>query len=125
MAMTTLRRATALVLFATVSAHAQTRTFTADDYARAERYLGYNTNRLVLHVAAQPTWVGDDRFWYRVATENGIEFFQVDATTGTRTAAFDQAKVAAALSVAARANYSTYRLPFNQFDFSADRRSIS
>jgi hypothetical protein len=85
--------------------HAQTR-LTADDYSRAEQFLGYNTNRLVLHLAAQPTWVGDDRLWYRTTTENGTEFFQVDAATGARTPAFDQAKIAAALSSAARSNYA-------------------
>ena len=122
------RTAVALTLLlagAASTARAQTRALTADDYAKAERFLNYNTNRLVLHVAAQPTWVGDDRFWYRTTTENGTEFFLVDAATGSRAAAFDQAKVAAALSTAARASYTAYRLPFNQFDFSADRKSIS
>ena len=107
------------------SAFAQTRALTAADYAHAEQFLGYNTNRLVLHVAAQPTWAGDDRFWYRTTTENGTEFFQVDAATGARTSAFDQAKIAAALSTAARSNYTAYRLPFNVFEFSSDRKSIS
>ncbi|HYS27512.1 MAG TPA: DPP IV N-terminal domain-containing protein, partial [Vicinamibacterales bacterium] len=122
---TTLRTAAALALLLAGTANAQTRALTADDYARAEKFLNYNTNRLVLHVAAQPTWVGDDRLWYRTTTENGTEFFQIDAATGARSAAFDQAKVAAAFSAAARASYTTYRLPFNQVDFSADRKSIS
>src|SRR5262245_60112285 len=116
--------ATATLVVFIAPLHAQTR-LTADDYSRAEQFLGYNTNRLVLHLAAQPTWVGDDRFWYRTTTENGTEFFQVDAATGARTAAFDQAKIAAALSSAARSNYSAYRLPFNQFEFSSDRKAIS
>jgi dipeptidyl aminopeptidase/acylaminoacyl peptidase len=104
---------------------AQIRALTAEDYARAEKFLGYNTNRLVLHVAAQPTWVGDDRLWYRTTTENGTEFFLVDATTGAKTPAFDQPRLAATLSSAARSMYEAYRLPFNQFEFSADRKSIS
>src|SRR5580765_2485090 len=87
------------VLLAT-SSFAQTRTVTAEDYSKAEKFLGYNTNRLVLHVAAQPTWVGDDRFWYRTTTENGTEFFLVDAASGARTPAFDQTRLAAALSTA-------------------------
>ena len=105
-------------------AHAQTRALTADDYARAERFMGYNVNPLVLHVPAQPTWISDDRFWYRTTTENGAEFFVVDATTGARTPAFDQAKLAAALSSAAGTTYAAYRLPFNAFAFSADGKSI-
>ena len=117
--------AAALTLLLAGTAAAQTRALTADDYARAEKFLNYNTNRLVLHVAAQPTWVGDDRFWYRTTTENGTEFVLVDAATGAKTAAFDQTKMAAALSAAARASYTAYRLPFNQFDFSADRKAIS
>src|SRR5438132_3067867 len=96
--------AAVLALLLSTSASAQTRALTADDYARAEKFLGYNTNRLVLHVAAQPTWVGDERFWYRTTTENGTAFFQVEAATGARTPAFDQAKVAAALSTASRSN---------------------
>jgi dipeptidyl-peptidase-4 len=122
---TTIRTAAALTLLLAGTAAAQTRALTADDYARAEKFLNYNTNRLVLHVAAQPSWVGDDRFWYRTTTENGTEFVLVDAATGAQTAAFDQTKMAAALSAAARANYTAYRLPFNQFDFSADRKAIS
>jgi dipeptidyl-peptidase-4 len=123
----TIRTAAALTLLLAAggAADAQPRALTADDYARAERFLGYNTNRLVLHVAAQPTWVGDERFWYRTVTENGTEFFLVDAATGTRTPAFDQSKVAAALSTAARRSYTAYRLPFNQFEFSSDRKSLS
>jgi dipeptidyl-peptidase-4 len=117
--------AAAAIVALALPAHAQPRALTADDYARAEKFLGYNTNGLALHVAAQPTWVGDERFWYRTATENGTEFFLVDAATGARTAAFDQVKIAAALSTAARSTYTAYRLPFNQFEFSTDRKSIS
>src|SRR6266487_2585059 len=47
------------------------------------------------------------------------------AQTRALTAAFDQAKIAAALSTAARSTYTAYRLPFNQFEFSTDRKSIS
>src|SRR5207248_10562045 len=106
-------------------ADAQTRALTADDYARAEKFMGYNVNALVLHAPAQPTWINDDRFWYRTTTENGTEFFVVDATTGARTPAFDQTKLAAALSSAAGTNYSAYRLPFNAFAFTADGRSVT
>src|SRR5258705_1249800 len=121
----TVRFAPALTLVVAAAAGAQTRALTADDSARAEKFLGYNTNRLVLHVAAQPTWVGDVCFRDRATTENGTEFFLVDAAPGTRSAAFDQAKVAAALSTASRASYAAYRLPFNQFEFSSDRKSLS
>ena len=60
------------------------RTLTASDYARAEKLLGYNTNRLVLHAPARPVWLPDDRFWYRVTTEKGNEIVLVDPARGTR-----------------------------------------
>jgi dipeptidyl aminopeptidase/acylaminoacyl peptidase len=92
-------------LLLATTAVAQTRALTAADYARAETFLGYNTDALVSHVAARPTWAGDEHFWYRTTTENGTEFFLVDAGDGNENAAFDQARVAAALSTAARATY--------------------
>ena len=35
------------------------RVFTADDYARAERFMGYNTNPLVFHGAVRPNWLAE------------------------------------------------------------------
>src|SRR5256884_360354 len=47
---------------------------TADDYARAERFLGYNTTPLVFGVGVRPTWLADGggRFWYRIAIPQGF-----------------------------------------------------
>ena len=58
---------------------------TAADYAHAEQFLGYHTTPLVLHAGIKPKWLGsDDRFWYRVRTENGIEALLVDAAHASR-----------------------------------------
>src|SRR5438046_8680091 len=96
---------------------AQTRTLTTDDYARAEKFMGYNTNPLVLHSGVRPTWLQHDRFWYRVATENGNECVLVDPARHARTAPLDHARVAAALSSASGAKYAAFRLPFTTFNF--------
>src|SRR6267143_226726 len=45
-----------------------------------------------------PTALSDDRFWYRNAIADGVEFVLVDPARRTRARAFDQAKLAAALS---------------------------
>jgi dipeptidyl-peptidase-4 len=125
MSRTSFRFTGALTLLLAAAAAAQTRSLTAADYARAERFLAYRTNPLVLHVAAQPTWIGDERLWYRTTTENGTEFFLVDAATGMRGPAFDQVNLASALSTASGTSYTAYHLPFNQFEFASDRASIS
>lgn len=98
--------------------------FTAADYARAEKMMGYNTNSLVLRSGVRPAWLPDERFWYRVTTAEGSEFVLVDPAHGTREAAFDQMKLAAALSKAANGTYDGRRLPFNSIDFSADGQSV-
>jgi dipeptidyl aminopeptidase/acylaminoacyl peptidase len=63
-----------------------TRALTADDYARAERFMTYNAAPLVLHGGVRARWVSDDRFWYRTTTETGVETFLVDLS-GVTTAA--------------------------------------
>ena len=65
------------------------RALSAADYARAEKFMGYNTTPLVLHAGVRPAWVvGDrsDRFWYRTTTEKGAEAVLVDPVKGTRSA---------------------------------------
>src|SRR5947209_5878014 len=115
---TNLKLAILLTTFvATISAVAQQRseaprTFTAADYARAEKMMGYNTTPLVFHSGVRPTWLPDERFWYRITTAEGLEFLLVDPGKGTRAPAFDHAKLAAALSAAAGTTYDAHHLPF-------------
>ncbi|GAB3730353.1 S9 family peptidase [Hymenobacter agri] len=98
---------------------------TAADYARAERALSYNTQALIDHSAGQPNWLPDGRFWYRTMTAQGSEFIIVDPARKTRTAAFDQAKLAAALSAASGKNYEASRLPFRSISFASDAKTIA
>jgi dipeptidyl aminopeptidase/acylaminoacyl peptidase len=120
-----------LILFLAVPAIAQEQSnnppaaITAADYARAEKWMGYNTNPLVFRAGVRPSWQGDDRFWYRVTTAEGTEFVMVDTARGTKSPAFDQAKLAAALSTAAGTTFDAHHLPFIDFDLSNDGQTIS
>ncbi|MGI4870474.1 MAG: DPP IV N-terminal domain-containing protein, partial [Janthinobacterium lividum] len=111
---------TAACLAAATTALAQQPARTAQDYARAERAMIYNTQPLVDHRLGQPNWLPNDRFWYQVSTAQGSEFRLVDPVRKTRTAAFDQARLAAALSAASGRRYEAGRLPFRSFTFSLD-----
>src|SRR6478672_11755806 len=78
-----------LAILVTVSVAGQQRSeapaaLTAADYARAERLMTYNTTPLVLHSGVRPTFLPDDRFWYRVTTERGSEAVLVDPATAAR-----------------------------------------
>lgn len=53
------------------SVHAQSRTLTADDYAKAEKFLGFATSPLVSGMGVQPRWLPDGRFSYRVRRVDG------------------------------------------------------
>jgi dipeptidyl-peptidase-4 len=84
----------------TVSGMAQGKQLTTEDYARAEKFMAYNVNPLVYHGVARPTWMSDGRFWYRDNGPDGVTFMVVDPVKGTKKPAFDQAKLAAALTSA-------------------------
>ncbi|HEU5239213.1 MAG TPA: hypothetical protein VFU37_18935, partial [Pyrinomonadaceae bacterium] len=114
---------TALPVFAQQSN--TTSALTAADYARAEKLMGYNTNPLVFRAVVRPSWDGDERFWYRVTTAEGTEFVMVNSASGSKSPAFDHAKLAAALSAAAGTAYDAHHLPFTDFEMSADGQTIS
>src|SRR5437016_4524915 len=121
---------TILFLATTLPAMAQQgsdtpRTLTPSDYARAEKWMPYNTSPLVFRSGVRPTWVADERFWYRITTPEGSEFLLVEAAKGTRAPVFDHAKLAAALSSATGTSYDAHHLPFTDFDLSADGQTIS
>ena len=101
------------------------RTVTADDYARAEKSMAYNTSLLVFRSGVRPSWMAGERFWYRITTPEGSEFVTIDPATGARAPVFDQAKLAAALSTAAGATYDAHHLPFTSFEFSNNEQTIS
>jgi dipeptidyl-peptidase-4 len=88
----------------------------ATDYARAERFLGWNARNLVSGDEVGPHWMEGDRFWYRNHLRDGYEFVLVDPARGTRAPAFDHDRLAAALSVAADTSYVGNKLPFQEIE---------
>jgi hypothetical protein len=101
-----------------------TRTFTAADYARAEKFLAAGTRPLVLGASVRPAWLDDGRFTYQNTFVDGTEFIVVDPARKTRTRAFDHARMAAALSAAASQRYEAFDLPFTQFQLAQQGQTI-
>src|SRR5690242_15175107 len=90
---------------------AQQRAMTAADYARAERYMSYNTTPLVGGAPVRPTWIADDRFVYRRSTPaGGGDVMVVDPVKGTRTRLLDDPKISAAVATALGAAADVVRL---------------
>ena len=114
-----------LILAAAPLAAQQPRQLTAADYARAERFLGANAAPLVTGVSVRPTWLENGQFWYRTTVPNGSAFFLVDPARRSRTAVFDQARLATALSAATGGQVAGEQLPFQTFELAKDSRSIT
>ena len=118
--------AMALVLVSAIAlpsvAAAQGRTLTAQDYAQAERFASYNANPLLDHAVTKVTWLDDGRFWYRDHDASGDRFMVMDAASATAkpAAAFDQARLADALSRATGKPVKPDKLPVTDFSVRAD-----
>ncbi len=115
---------TALLLAGIVPLHAQTPVAppaAAVRYDRAEQLLTWNSTRLVTGDEVQVQWFKDgSRFWYRNKIRQGAEFVLVDPTRGIRELLFDNARIAAAISIAADTSIDPTKLPFRTFKFAKD-----
>ena len=100
-------------------------TVTAEDYARAESFLARETASLVFGASVRPNWLSGDRFWYRNPTPGGAEFVLVDPTAGTRTAAFDHARLAVALGEVMDTTFSPSTLPFRTIDLDPEGQTLA
>ena len=118
------RLAAAFLLAAPLAAQ-QPRQLTEEDYARAERFLAPTTVPLVIGIGVRPTWLDDGRFWYRTGVPEGSAFIMVDPARGTRQAAFDQTRLASALTAASGGRVDGNRLPFQSFELAKDSRSMA
>jgi len=102
-------------------AAAQGRTLTAQDYARAEKFMVYDTAPLVDHDVQRVKWLDATHFWYVDHDAAGDHAMAMDATTGKAAPAFDQAKLAAALARATGKPMPANKLPPTGFDFSVQK----
>ena len=66
---------------------------TAEDYARADKMLGFTAAQYVDRSGVRPTWLPDGRFYYRVMTPTGSEYVLVNPSDGKRQTAADLAKL--------------------------------
>src|SRR5580692_8900801 len=106
------------LLFALPLLASAQRPFTAADYRHAEKFMTYNVTPLVSQNSVRPSWLSEDRFWYRNTLADGADFILVDPTHATRVPAFDHAKLAVALSKASGIVYGPYHLPFQEIELS-------
>ncbi len=99
----------------------------ADASAQLERT---NFPTLVFRDRVEPNWFADasgktNEFWYRLdLAESNREFVLVNAVEGKRRPAFDQARVAEALTKLTGHEVNAKRLPVESLDFAPDGKSV-
>jgi dipeptidyl-peptidase 4 len=99
------------------------RIYTSDDYSRAANLLNAGTISLVDHAVERATFIGDDRFWY-LDSEHGLPTLMVaDAARRTKSAAYDQIRMAAALHAAGLDETDAKRIRPQEFDLLDEGRS--
>ncbi|MEX0720190.1 MAG: DPP IV N-terminal domain-containing protein [Balneolaceae bacterium] len=98
---------------------------TTEDYARAESMLGANTGALVHNLITGTQWIEDGRLVYRNSYSEGTEFILADPQTGSKDRAFDHVRLAEGLSAEIDGDYKATNLPFQNFEFSDDEKSIT
>ena len=82
------------------------------DYERAHS-LQEKARHLVVNTPGPVTWIGNtDNFWYPKTVKGGTEFVLGQADAGTQRPAFDQEKLATAISKATGHTYTALNLPF-------------
>lgn len=90
----------------------------ADRYRTAERMLSWHAEDLIVGDEVDANWLDGSRFWYRSERPNGaFEFLLVDPAQNTRAPVFDNARLAAAMSLANDTSYDPVKLPFDTFEF--------
>lgn len=105
--------------------HPSRMTVTAEDYAHAEKFLSKFMSPLVFGANVRPNWIDDSYFWYRNTIPEGHEFVLVDVKKKKRTRAFDHKKLVSALSKATGKEHEPFKLPFQSFEFSDKRDSLT
>ena len=99
----------------------------AADHVNPEPAFRELTRDAVFRDDVKPTWLQDgERCWYRVRTsKDSFEFVLVDALAGSRTPAFDHARLAGALGDALNRKVEAANLPFDRLEFDNQAQAIS
>ena len=90
---------------------------TAADYARSEALRQKYENTIINSAQLPQSIDNTSLFWYRKTTKDGVDYVIVDPDTKLKRAAFDQARLVAAVNTAARRTYTATTLPTNQLRF--------
>ncbi|MFV0589855.1 MAG: DPP IV N-terminal domain-containing protein [Draconibacterium sp.] len=100
------------ILLANGKVVAQNEPVSTANYRLAERFSPEKIKRMVFSTSVNPNWLETgDKFWYSYKTSEGESFYLVDLDRKTKTALFDNVKMAAMLTRITKDPYDAKHLP--------------
>ena len=94
------------------------------NYELATRWAPYRIDDLIYSTSVSPRWIeGGETFWYSFETSEGTSYWLVDPERGTKTAIFDNDRIAAELSRITRDPWDAQHLPIRNIKF-VDRNTL-
>ncbi len=100
------------LLLANGKVAAQNEPVTTANYRLAERFSPEKIKRMVFSTSVDPNWLETgDKFWYSYKTSEGEFFYLVDLNKKSKTALFDNDKMAAMLTRITKDPYDAKHLP--------------
>ena len=105
-----------LACLANITFGANAQTLNVEKYKKAEQKLAKFTDKLVTGTVDYPSWSNSDQLLYRSHTEQGEQFFILDAKTKQKKLAFDHQKLATALARITEKEVNQENLPFKSFE---------
>lgn len=98
----------------------------AERYRVAEQLLEHQWKKLVVDAEISPQWIDDGaRFTFRTGRKDGPTFLVVDPANGSREAAFDHERLAAALAETSGNAVASDELPFARIELDDEKVSFS
>ncbi len=95
------------------------------NYQLAARFSPQKIRKMVFSTSVDPHWLkGSDRFWYIYETSNGKKWYIVDPSARSKKVLFDNAKLAAAITLAVKDPFDAQHLPIENLKFTKDEKAI-
>jgi dipeptidyl aminopeptidase/acylaminoacyl peptidase len=95
------------------------------NYLLAAKFSPKKIAKMVFSTSVDPHWLkSSDRFWYAYETTDGRKWFIVDPGYKTKKLLFDNAKLAAAITLIVKDPFDAQHLPIENLKFTKDEKSI-
>lgn len=95
------------------------------NYSLAARFSPKKLQKMIFSTSVDAHWLkNSDRFWYMFETSSGKKWYLVDPAGRSKKLLFDNAKVAAAVTLIVKDPFDAQHLPIENLKFTKDEKSI-